>query len=47
MPVPAVPDALDRTARPAGVLVQAVLDRVPGERFVCERLGFPMDLASP
>jgi hypothetical protein len=45
MPVSAVTDTLDWAVRPARVLVQAVLDGVPGNRRSGEFLGCYMDLA--
>ena len=47
MPVAAVADSFVRAARSAGVVVQAVLDGVPGKRRAGEFLGGRMDLAGP
>lgn len=40
-----MPHPLDRAASSAGVLVQAVLDRVPGKRRLGEFLGRRVDFA--
>ena len=47
MPVAAVADSFVRAARSAGVVVQAVLDGVPGQRRAGEFFGGRMDLACP
>ena len=47
MLITAVPNSFDRTVEAASVLLQAVLDGVPGERCSGQFLGGRVDLAGP